>query len=125
MELFGSTFTALDAALGAAGMRQQVLANNLANVNTPGFKRSDVSFDGLLAKAVDSAERGGDASGLAGLKPEVVLDSSTTMRADGNNVDVDQEMASIAETNVRYNALVQMASKKLNMLEYVISDGRR
>lgn len=124
MELFDPSFGALDAALGAAGMRQQVLANNLANVNTPGFKRSDVQFDSVLAHAVDAAEAG-DASSLQGLKASVETDSASSMRADGNNVDIDNEMANIAENNVRYNALVQLASKQLNTLEYVISGGSR
>lgn len=124
LQLFDSNFVALDAALGAAGTRHQVLANNIANVNTPGFKRSDVDFDGQLAKALDAA-KDGDPAALDKLEPTVSFQGGTTMRADGNNVDIDNEMASLAENNVRYNALVQMAAKQLNMLEYVISDGRR
>ena len=125
MELFDTTFRTLDAALGAAGKRQEVLANNLANVNTPGYKRKDVQFDGILAKAVDAA-KAGDSSALDQLRPEVTSDSSAVaVRADGNSVDVDQEMAYLAENNIRYNALVQLAQKKMDTLKYVISDGRR
>jgi flagellar basal-body rod protein FlgB len=100
MELFDVTFKTLDLALGAAGKRQEVLANNLSNVNTPGYKRLDVDFDGALKKAVEAAR-------------------------NGNSVDVDQEMAFLAENNIRYNALVQLTQKKLETLKYVISDGRR
>jgi flagellar basal-body rod protein FlgB len=125
MELFDTTFRTLDAALGAAGKRQEVLANNLANVNTPGYKRKDVQFDGMLAKALEAA-KAGDTKALDELKPTVSSDSSAVaVRADGNSVDVDQEMAYLAENNIRYNALVQLASKKLDGLKYVISDGRR
>ena len=124
MELFDTTFKALDLALGAAGKRQEVLANNLANVNTPGYKRLDVQFDGVLAKAVDAA-RAGDATSLDSMRPGVSTDESVAVRADGNSVDVDQEMAYVAENNIRYNALVQLTQKKLETLKYVIADGRR
>lgn len=124
MELFDASMKAVDLALGAAGRRQEVLANNLSNVNTPGYKRLDVDFDGMLQKAVDAAEQG-DRSMLDSLKPTVKADGSVSVRADGNSVDVDQEMAYLAENNIRYNALVQIASKKLDTLKYVISDGRR
>lgn len=124
MELFDVTFQTLDLALGAAGKRQEVLANNLANVNTPGYKRLEVDFDGMLAKAVDAA-RTGDRSALEALRPGVSTDDAVAVRADGNSVDVDQEMAFLAENNIRYNALVQLTQKKLEGLKYVISDGRR
>ena len=124
MELFDVTFKTLDLALGAAGKRQEVLANNLANVNTPGYKRLEVDFDGVLAKAVDAA-RTGDRNALDALRPGVSGDDSVAVRADGNSVDVDQEMAFLAENNIRYNALVQLSQSKLNTLKYVISDGRR
>ncbi|MCW2960837.1 MAG: flagellar basal-body rod protein FlgB [Thermoleophilia bacterium] len=124
MELFDTTFKALDLALGAAGKRQEVLANNLANVNTPGYKRLDVAFDETLAKALQ-AERTGDTSALDGLRAGVQTDQNVQVRADGNSVDIDQEMAFVAENNIRYNALVQLSQKKLEGLKYVISDGRR
>lgn len=124
MELFGSSFRSLDLALGASGMRHEVLSNNLANVNTPGFKRSDVNFEGMLQKAIDDSANG-DTSIFDDLAPTIDKPMGTTMRTDGNNVDVDFEMASLAENNVKYNALVQLAAKQMNMIEYVISDGRR
>lgn len=125
MELFDATYTALDRALGAAGMRQQVLANNLANVNTPGYQRQDIiGFDQQLQGALDQA-KAGDATALNQISPTVSGDGSVAVRADGNSVDVDQEMATLAENNIRYNALVQLAAKKLDVLKYVISDGRR
>jgi flagellar basal-body rod protein FlgB len=125
MKLFDATSAALDRALGAAGLRQQVLANNLSNVNTPGFKRSDVDFEGALAKAMDGAKNSDDTSPFDDLTPAVATDDASTMRADGNNVDVDREMAGLAENNVKYNALVQIASKRMKMLEMIVSDGRR
>jgi flagellar basal-body rod protein FlgB len=124
MQIFDATYQALDAALGASSMRQQVISNNLANVNTPGYKRKEVEFDDALQSAL-SASESGDASAFEGLVPTVTEDDTASMRADGNSVNVDNEMAHLAENNVRYNALVQLASHKLKLLEYVISEGRR
>ena len=127
MEIFDTTMRALDAALGAAGKRQEVLANNLANVNTPGYKRMDVNFDDTLAQAIASAKNG-EASNddvFGSLLPQVQADrDAVSVRADGNSVDVDQEMSFLAENNIRYNALVQLSSNKIDTLKYVISDGR-
>jgi flagellar basal-body rod protein FlgB len=128
MPLFDTTYDALNLALGAAGKRHEVLSNNIANVNTPGYKRQDVSFEASLAEALDGADgrsRGVGSNALDGVEHSVVTNSSTSMRLDGNNVDIDHEMAQLAENNVRYNALVQLASKKLSAMRYVISDGRR
>jgi flagellar basal-body rod protein FlgB len=124
MSLFDTTFVALDLALGAAGRRQEVLANNLANVNTPGYKRLDVDFDAALRQALHASRRGDDRQ-LASLRPGVQRDANISVRADGSSVDVDQEMAFLAENNIRYNALVQLTQKRLEGLKYVISEGRR
>lgn len=124
MTLFDGTYKAIDAALGAAGMRQQTIANNIANVNTPGYQRKDVEFDGMLRQALQ-ADAEGDETAWEGLAPKVTSDNKAALRQDGNSVDIDQEMAHLAENNVRYNALVQLAAKKIKTLEYVISDGRR
>lgn len=115
------TLIALDRALQASGMRQQSIANNIANVNTPGFKRSDVSFDGVLEEALGN---GASNEELQSLSPEVSVDSSTTMRVDGNNVDIDREMANLAENNIRYNALVQIAAKRMSTLKNLIQETR-
>ncbi len=125
MELFDSTIKALDAALGESSLRQQVISNNIANINTPNFRRSEVGFDGELERALSNSEAGAGTRAFEGLQPHVTADQRTTLRADGNNVDVDMEMADLAENNVRYNALVQLAGKQMEMLRYVISDGRR
>jgi flagellar basal-body rod protein FlgB len=124
MELFDSTLKTLDLALGAAGRRQEVLANNLANVNTPGYKRLDVQFDGVLAKAVEAA-KAGDSRALDELRHGTSSDAGVAVRSDGSSVDVDQEMAFLAENNVRYNALVQLSQKRLEGIKYAISEGRR
>jgi flagellar basal-body rod protein FlgB len=115
MGLFDVTQLALERALQGAGLRQQALSNNLANVNTPGFKRSDVDFHTSLAAALAGGE-----PAVAGASFAMQTDSSTSMRADGNNVDVDQEMASLTENASEYQALAAVAKSRLQMIQTAI-----
>ena len=115
--------------LDTAALRQKVTANNLANLNTPYFKRSYVPFDEEFAEA-----RGRLAltrthpvhyPGKTFFSdPRVVKEPITTRRTDLNNVDIDQEMLDLVTNQLRYNTLVQQISGKYANLRYVISDGR-
>jgi flagellar basal-body rod protein FlgB len=123
----------LSKGLEAAALRHQVLANNIANVDTPGFKRSDVVFSSELKKAIQQLERAapgrparaGGLDPLAQLNPRIVQERNTTFRTDGNNVDIDAEMARLAQNTIWYNSMVQQLSTKLSILRSVISEGRR
>jgi flagellar basal-body rod protein FlgB len=115
MGLFDVTQLALERALQGAGLRQQALSNNLANVNTPGFKRSDVDFHSSLAAALAGGE-----PAVASASFALQTDSATSMRADGNNVDVDQEMASLTENASEYQALAAVAKSRLQMIQTAI-----
>lgn len=115
MELFDVTQVALERALAGSALRQRALADNLANANTPGFKRSDVDFHGALARALDGAA-GPDAVQFA-----MQEDTTTSARADGNNVDVDAEMASLAENALDYQSLATVAKARVRILETAIN----
>jgi len=130
VDLFSNqVMVALVKELDACTLRQRVMANNIANVNTPGFKKSSVEFDGLLKKALskepaemlrtDPRHFGGKTS-LAELKPEVLLNKTTTMRTDDNNVDIDEEMANLAANSMQYQAVARELSDRYSGLSYVI-----
>jgi flagellar basal-body rod protein FlgB len=119
--LFDVTQTALEQALLGSSLRQKAIADNLANANTPGFRRSDVDFQSTLAGALGSGASGADVSQLQ-FSPE--LDSAGAQRADGNNVQVDAEMAKLNENAVTYQALVAVAKTRLSMLAIAIGGGR-
>src|SRR5438128_1883482 len=91
--LFDVTQRALEQAVAGAGMRQQAIADNIANANTPGYKRVDVDFRSALSGALAADD---PSSALDAVSFAPVRDSSTTGRADGNNVDIDQEMSSMS-----------------------------
>lgn len=123
----------LQAGLDTAAERHRVSSNNVANVNTPGFKRSDVYFEEELRRAL----AGNGKLQLAvthprhlqprtdQLKHSVRVDTTHSMRADGNNVDVDREMAGMAANQLMYNAMSQLVSEKYSLMRYVIHEGRR
>ncbi|HEX7083921.1 MAG TPA: flagellar basal body rod protein FlgB [Gaiellaceae bacterium] len=114
MGLFDLTDLVVQRGLEGASLRQQVLANNLANANTAGFKRSDVDFQSSLSAALDS---GDPAQSLDALTFQPQADTSTTMTADGNNVDTDTEMAGLTQNAVEYEALAAVEQQRFAMLK--------
>lgn len=121
MALFDVTQTALEKALLGASMRQRVLADNLANVNTAGFKRSEVDFQSTLA---DALEGGATPETLETLEFQPAVNGGTSVRADGNDVDVDSEMASLSENAITYQALVAVAKARMQMLQTALGSAR-
>ena len=111
MELFDTVHVALERAIQGAGMRQQALAANLANVNTPGYRRQDVDFHSALQAAMPA---GRDAIAATPIAPTV--DGAAPMRADGNSVDVDHESANLAQNALEYQALTQVLGARNDIL---------
>lgn len=123
-----STMQLLKAGLDASALRGKVIANNMSNINTEDFKRSYVSFEENLKSEIDkfSLKKTNDKhlSGTLGDSlVEVKVDNSTSMRSDGNNVDLDLEKVDQAANSLMYNALITQANSKLNMTKSVISGG--
>ncbi len=127
-DVFGdTTFAVLGKALDAYSLRHRVSANNIANANTPGFKRSYVSFEAELGELVrkSGGDEGSLLSGLDDLDLSAQVDQLTESREDGNNVDMEQEIAEMSKNNIRYAGASSIIKKKLEMYRYVISEGRR
>ena len=112
MTLFDTTQLGLQRAISGAAMRQEVLANNLANAETPGFRRSDVDFHSALAQAMST----GDSSAVDNVtfSPE---QEQQVMRADGNGVDIDVESANMAKNGLEYEALVSVDKARIQILQ--------
>ncbi len=118
MGLFDLTDLVVQRGLQGSSLRQQVLANNLANANTAGFKRSDVDFQSSLASAMGS---GNAEQSVAGLTFQPQTDDSTAMTADGNNVDTDTEMADLTQNAVEYETLAQIEQQRFSTLKEAMS----
>jgi flagellar basal-body rod protein FlgB len=116
--LIDTTQLALEQAMAGASQRQTALANNLANAETPGYQRVDVDFHGALQAALGS----GDAKQrLQGLSFSPQADGSVgAVRADGSTVDVDAESAKLAANGLEYQAAVQVASSRIDILRIAI-----
>jgi len=109
----------VEQALGAASLRQQVIANNIANVNTPGFKRSRVEFESELAKALAAGET------PESIEARIVQDTETVINPNGNNVDIEAEQVHLAVNQIWYAALTRQISDQFARLRTVIYEGRR
>ena len=128
-------FNYLGRGLAAANLRQEVISNNIANVYTPNFKKSDVVFEELLAKEIGMDDSGRlplvrthdrhlPVGMIGGAKASIQEDDTTTMRVDNNNVDIDIEMASLAKNQLYYNAMATELGGYVNKLKNVITSGQ-
>ena len=122
-------------ALSAANLRHEVLSNNIANVNTPYFRRSYVRFEDLLRKElgleddplmklVRTHDRHLPIPYHGKTHAFIEQESTTNMRLDGNNVDIDIEMAEVAKNQLYYNALANQMSSHIGKLKSVITSGQ-
>ena len=120
---FSGADSYLRAAMSGLAARQRTIANNVANVDTPGFKASEVRFEDALNDAIKRDRSGTkvDQTRLNASASRTSLVDATTTRADGNNVDVDREMELLGEANLNYSALTQVMSTRLGILRTVIN----
>ncbi|KGK90379.1 flagellar basal-body rod protein FlgB [Desulfosporosinus sp. HMP52] len=120
----------LQTGLDASSLRQQVLSNNVANIDTPNFKRSDVNFQLALGAALGEESpvlqmKQTSPKHLSSISAEIdalgiVTDRTTSLRNDGNNVDIDREMANVAENGLYYNSLTRAISSQLGLMRMVL-----
>src|SRR5437660_6428871 len=119
---FSGADSYIRAALSGLSARQRTIANNVANVDTPNFKASEVRFEDALQGAL--ARRGAqapDQTTLNAATSKTTPIDGTTSRADGNNVDIDREMELLGETQLSYSALTQVMSTRLGIMRSVVS----
>jgi len=105
--------------LDFAALRHKVIANNVANINTPGFRRSDVEF----ADELDRVLRDKGLKGAADVKIRVTQPNVTAFRNDGNNVSIDTEMAALAENSMLYQVYAQLLARRFRQIHDIIKEG--
>lgn len=111
MSVLDTTQIALMRAISGATMRNTVLANNIANADTPGFQPSDVNFHAALSNALGA---GSEAIENVSFAPEKL--NTGAVRADGNGVNSESEAAKLAENGLEIEALEQVASSRLQIM---------
>jgi flagellar basal-body rod protein FlgB len=120
------TLAALTASQSALTRRLSLLAQNIANVNTPDYKRRDISFADELAVALrqPAADRGERAARVGGVVAREIVEEQLFYRADQGGVDIDREMVELAKAQVKGTVLQQLVYKKIRQYRSVIRDGR-
>jgi flagellar basal-body rod protein FlgB len=106
------TMAALHAALNGLALRQRVISDNIANINTPGFLAGKVSFEAQLADALST--------GSSDAATPVVTRSTEAPRQDGNNVNLDAETVDAVKTNLEYQTMVEAMNAKFHLLRTAI-----
>jgi flagellar basal-body rod protein FlgB len=138
MRVFDNTLARLERSLDVRLVRQNVLAGNVANVDTPNFRPKDVDFTATMAAIEGSARSDGGVTQPTAAMPGQVEAQQNGISAkdlpivdvpagggsfDGNGVDLDRTMVAMAENALQYGASARAAGKKLSILRYVVSDG--
>lgn len=126
--LFSNAFNyinVLNKAADASWVRNEVIANNIANVNTPGYKRKDVQFESYLSSAISgdgSLDRRIANTRLSALDANIYTDNENlSYRLDGNNVNIDTENTNLAENQIRYYALLDSMTQEFSRIKTVLS----
>ncbi len=114
----------LEKMMNVSATKHKVIANNIANINTPGYKRMEVSFEDQLSRAIQDAPVGK----LVNLQPKIVVskdkEGSGSIRNDGNNVNIDSEITSLVRNTLSYNIYTQLLGKKMDMVKSAIDNSK-
>lgn len=126
-------FNRLERSVDTAVLRNQVIANNVANVDTPYFKRSEVVFEELLQQELAANKSPSfttyrtDEKHIAiqpkhgkEVQPQIMVDATSAMNNNQNNVDIDYEMSLLAKNQLNYNMMVQQISYDIQHLRTAI-----
>ncbi len=135
-DLFDKTTRALGAAVNFRQIRNNVIASNIANAETPGYQAKKVDFEEALARALD-LEGLGNLEGLepghfpvgrgalSRVKADIYENPDVQVSNDGNTVDLHREMSALAENSIMYKAAIQLINKKMAALKYAATEGGR
>ncbi|SMB82522.1 flagellar basal-body rod protein FlgB [Desulfonispora thiosulfatigenes DSM 11270] len=128
------TLLFLEKGLQGSMVKQKAVAQNMANFNTPGYNSAKVNFKEQLQSALGSSKKIALAATKEGhitnraplnkINPQIVKMTNTQINTDGNNVDIDQEMAQMAENLIYQNTAINQLNSRIGILKNVISEGR-
>ncbi len=115
-------------ALDASWQKNEAISNNIANVNTPNYKRETVEFEEVLKRAMGtsmpvSRTHENHMPMTTDVSPSIVKDKNTSFRRDGNNVNIDTEMAELAENQIKYETITKQLNSNLKRLRLAMSEG--
>lgn len=116
--MFSGNMEILTTALDASYLRNEMIAHNIANVDTPNYKRKDVTFESYLQKELNFSNE----VNLNNIQPTVYTDKTDLeYRIDGNNVDIELEMVKLTENQLKYNTLIDQVRNDFNRMKTVLN----
>lgn len=135
-DLFDKTTRALGAAVNLRQVRNNVISSNIANAETPGYQAKKVDFEEALGRALNVEGRPQPAGmepghfpvasgALSRVRADVYENPDAAINNDGNTVELEKEMASLAENSIMYKAAIQLINKKMATLKYAVNEGGR
>ena len=110
----------IDTGIKAESLRQKAIANNVANLATPGYRRLDVKFEEVLAKSLDSS----GTVDLSEIEPEVYQPKKTPLKSNGNDVSLENEVGEMIKNSLRHKTFIRLLSKRYKQMEMAINVGR-
>lgn len=120
-----SNFRIMQKSLDALWLRQKVISNNIANIDTPGYKSKRVEFENILNNQLTSLNNDqGTNNQLQSIEPQIIEDNKYIMREDGNNVDIDAQNIELVRTQIQYEYMTRMISSAISREKYAITEGR-
>lgn len=132
---FGKNLDVMHRTMDVSIQRRETIANNIANADTPNFKRSDINFESTLKKALESEKNTGglqahrtderhfqfgEAMDYRDVRPRQVLDYLSQARNDGNNVDIEREINDSLNNQMMYQMLAQTANSHFQRVNIVL-----
>ncbi len=111
----------IEAGIRAEGLRQKAIANNVANLETPGYRRIDVKFEELLAKSLDSS----GSVDLSELEPQIYQPKQTLVKSNGNDVSLEGEVGAMIKNSLRYKTYIRLLNKRYRQIELAMNVGAR
>lgn len=135
-DLFDKTTRALGASVNLRQVRNNIINSNIANAETPGYQAKKVDFEDALARAlnleglpqIEGAAEGHypvSRGALSRVKADIYENPDVSVSNDGNTVDLEKEMAGLAENSIMYKAAIQLINKKMAALKYAVNEGGR
>lgn len=106
----------IEAGLRAESLRQKAISNNMANLESPGYRRIDVKFEQLLAKCMDSSGK----VDLDDIKPQIHRPKQTPVKSNGNDVNFEAEVGQMIKNALRHKAYIRLLNKKYDQIELAI-----
>ena len=121
------TAAVLTKVLDGTAARQRVLAQNIANIDTPGYTRRNLEFDEELQAAIaqPTADPVEQINRIARVNLTETDDTLSPRQADGNNVDIEHEMVDVAKNSLQYETAAQLLTMQMTLLKNAIHEGRR